>query len=174
MYFKNTSDEIYIIGHLKNDIGSSEYVHKIVGEEFSSAPYFNLDEEFDMQQLVMKLIQEKAIVSAHDISEGGLIVTLLESSFNKNLGFSVSQENKELRQDAFWFGEAQGRVVVSVNEKMKANFEKIVSQSSVPVTKIGNVNEGGVNVDGQAWGSVAEWKMIYDNAIATLLKGEIN
>jgi hypothetical protein len=57
---------------------------------------------------------------------------------------------------------------------MKANFEKIVSQSSVPVTKIGNVNEGGVNVDGQAWGSVAEWKMIYDNAIAALLKGEVN
>ena len=174
MYFKNASDEIYIIGHLKNDIGSSEYVHKIVGEEFSSAPYFNLDEEFDMQQLVMKLIQEKVIVSAHDISEGGLIVTLLESSFNKNLGFSVSQENKEIRKDAFWFGEAQGRVVVSVNEKMKSDFEKIVSQSSVPVIKIGNVNEGGVNVDGQAWGSVAEWKMIYDNAIAVLLKGEVN
>ena len=174
MYFKNASDEIYIIGHLKNDIGSSEYVHKIVGEEFSSAPYFNLDEEFDMQQLVMKLIQEKVIVSAHDISEGGLIVTLLESSFNKNLGFSVSQENKEIRKDAFWFGEAQGRVVVSVNEKMKADFEKIVSESSVPVIKIGNVNEGGVNVDGQAWGSVAEWKMIYDNAIAALLKGEVN
>jgi len=174
MYFKNSGDEIYIVGHVKNDIGSSEYLHKIVGEEFSSAPYFNLDEEFDMQQLVLKLIQNKAIVSAHDISEGGLIVTLLESSFNKNLGFSVSQENKEIRKDAFWFGEAQGRVVVSVNEKMKTDFEKLVSQSAVPVTKIGNVNESGVNVDGQAWGSVAEWKAVYDNAIAALLKGEVN
>ncbi len=174
MYFKNSGDEIYIVGHVKNDIGSSEYLHKIVGEEFSSAPYFNLDEEFDMQQLVLKLIQKKVIVSAHDISEGGLIVTLLESSFNKNMGFSVSQENKEIRKDAFWFGEAQGRVVVSVNEKMKADFEKLVSQSSVPVTKIGNVNESGVNVDGQAWGSVAEWKAEYDNAIAALLKGEVN
>jgi phosphoribosylformylglycinamidine synthase subunit PurL len=174
MYFKNSGDEIYIVGHVKNDIGSSEYLHKIVGEEFSSAPYFNLDEEFDMQQLVLKLIQKKVIVSAHDISEGGLIVTLLESSFNKNMGFSVSQENKEIRKDAFWFGEAQGRVVVSVNEKMKTDFEKLVSQSSVPVTKIGNVNESGVNVDGQAWGSVAEWKAEYDNAIAALLKGEVN
>jgi phosphoribosylformylglycinamidine synthase len=145
-----------------------------VGEEFSSAPYFNLDEEYDMQQLVLKLIENKAIVSAHDISEGGLIVTLLESSFNKNLGFSVSQENLEIRKDAFWFGEAQGRVVVSVNEKMKVDFEKLINQSNVPVTKIGNVNEGSVNVDSQTWGSVDEWKMVYDNAIATLLKGEVN
>ena len=174
MYFKEAGDSIYVIGHIKNDIGSSEYVHKIVGEEFSSAPYFNLDEEFDMQQFVLKLIQEKVIVSAHDISEGGLMVTLLESSFNKNLGFSVSQENNDIRKDAFWFGEAQGRVVVSVNEKMKADFEKLVSQSSVPVTKIGHVNEGGVEVNGQSWGTVDEWKMIYDNAIAALLKGEVN
>jgi phosphoribosylformylglycinamidine synthase len=174
MYFKEAGDSIYVIGHIKNDIGSSEYLHKIVGEEFSSAPYFNLDEEFDMQQLVLKLIGNKAIVSAHDISEGGLVVTLLESSFNKNLGFSVSQENKELRQDAFWFGEAQGRVVVSVNEKMKAEFEKLVSQSNVPVTKIGHVSEGGVEVNGLSWGNITEWKSVYDNAIAALLKGEVN
>ena len=57
---------------------------------------------------------------------------------------------------------------------MKADFEKILSRSNVPVTKIGNVNEGSINVDSQTWGSVAEWKMVYDNAIATLLKGEVN
>jgi phosphoribosylformylglycinamidine synthase len=174
MYFKEAGNTIYVIGHIKNDIGSSEYLHKIVGEEFSMAPYFNLDEEFDMQQLVLKLIQEKAIVSAHDISEGGLIVTLLESSFNKNLGFSVTQENKEIRQDAFWFGEAQGRVVVSVNEKMKDDFEKLVSQSTVPVTKIGHVSEDRVEANGQSWGNITEWKSVYDNAIAALLKGEVN
>ena len=174
MYFKEAGDGIYVIGHIKNDIGSSEYLHKIVGEEFSSAPYFNLDEEFDMQQLVLKLIQKKAIVSAHDVSEGGLIITLLESSFNKNLGFSVSQDKKEIRQDAFWFGEAQGRVVVSVKEKMKVDFEKLISQSAVPVTKIGNVIESGVEVDHQTWGSVTEWKSVYNNAIAALLKVEVN
>jgi phosphoribosylformylglycinamidine synthase len=174
MYFKEAGDSIYVIGHIKNDIGSSEYLHKIIGEEFSSAPYFNLDEEFDMQQFVLKLIQEKVIVSAHDISEGGLIVTLLESSFNKNLGFSVTQENKEIRQDAFWFGEAQGRVVVSVNEKMKDDFEKLVSQSTVPVTKIGHVSEGRVEANGQSWGNITEWKSVYDNAISNLLKGEVN
>ena len=57
---------------------------------------------------------------------------------------------------------------------MKADFEKLVSQSSVPVTKIGHVNEGGVEVNGQSWGTVDEWKMIYDNAIAALLKGDVN
>ena len=86
----------------------------------------------------------------------------------------MSQDKKEIRQDAFWFGEAQGRVVVSVKEKMKVDFEKLISQSAVPVTKIGNVIESGVEVDHQTWGSVTEWKSVYNNAIAALLKVEVN
>src|SRR6187455_803093 len=56
MDFKETGDIIYLIGESRNDINSSEYLHKIVGEEFSPAPYFDLDEEFRVQQAVASLI----------------------------------------------------------------------------------------------------------------------
>ncbi|MBW7952283.1 MAG: phosphoribosylformylglycinamidine synthase subunit PurL, partial [Chitinophagaceae bacterium] len=70
MYFKNAGDKIVLIGEQKNDIASSEYLHKIKGIEFSPAPAFDLEEEFNVQQFIATLIKEKIINSAHDISEG--------------------------------------------------------------------------------------------------------
>ena len=64
-------------------------LHKICGVEFSPAPYFELEEEYQLQQKIEELIQKKLIQSAHDVSEGGLFVTLCESGFNNELGFSV-------------------------------------------------------------------------------------
>ena len=54
---------------------------------FSPAPYFNLDEEFRLHETVSSLISKKMIQSAHDISEGGLFVTLAESGFYQVTGF---------------------------------------------------------------------------------------
>ena len=53
-----------------------------------------MDEEYAVQKFISSLIKEKIIVSAHDISEGGLIVALIESAFNRNLGFDVSADKK--------------------------------------------------------------------------------
>jgi phosphoribosylformylglycinamidine synthase len=87
--YKNEGDIIVLIGEQKNDIGCSEYLHKLRGVEYSPAPIFDLDNEFKVQALVADLIKQKMIHSAHDISEGGLAVTLLEKGFYSNLGFNV-------------------------------------------------------------------------------------
>ena len=60
MDFKNEGDLIYLIGKVTNDIGSSEYLHKIEKVEYSKAPYFNLEEEFLFQQALQQIIKNKA------------------------------------------------------------------------------------------------------------------
>ena len=115
--FKNDGDIIYLLGHVKNDINCSEYLHKICLVEFSPPPYFNLEEELRLHDTVSELISKNIIESAHDVSEGGLFVTLAESGFNRLLGFDVAQNNDAVRKDAFWFGEAQGRAVVTVKTR---------------------------------------------------------
>ncbi len=173
MDFKNAGDAIFLIGHQKNDIGSSEYLHKILGEEFSPCPYFDLQEEQDMQQLVMKLIKNKLIASAHDLSDGGLIVCLMESSFNRSLGFAVSQPSNNIREDAFWFGEAQGRVMVSVNRNATDKFVSFIHNQQVPFLLLGNVSEKEVLVNNANWGSIDHWKGLYQNAISNVLANEV-
>lgn len=160
--FKQPGDIIYLIGESRDDINSSEYLHKVCGIEFSPVPYFDLEEEFKVQQVVNTLIRKKLIRSAHDISEGGLFITLVESSFPRSLGFSARQNNN-VRKDAFWFGESQGRIVVSVLPDNVSAFEKELGPT--PHEKIGTVTDGTFEIEYIGWGNVGEWKEKYDTAI---------
>lgn len=171
MDFKEVGDHIYLVGAHCNDINSSEYLHKIIGEEFSPAPYFDLDEEYDMQQTVLLLIKNKIIASAHDCSEGGLFICLVESAFNRNRGFNVLSAPGDYRHDAYWFGEAQGRVVVSLEPAKEAAFLALMAEQKTACTKLGIVTENEIILGSENWGSIHDWKTKYDNAISTILKG---
>ena len=140
--------------------------------EFSPAPYFDLDEELHLQQLVSLLIKKGFIESAHDISEGGLITTLLESSFNQQLGFDIKTTNA-IRKDAFLFGESQSRVVVSVSEKDKKNVIRLAGEFGIDCNLLGQVTNGDILVDDESWGDVSDWKHIYDTSIERILSREL-
>ena len=163
--FKNEGDVIVLLGEQRNDIGSSEYINKLKGVTHSQAPYFDLDEEFNLQQLVAALIKESKVKSVHDISEGGLIVTLLESAFFNNKGFEVSSNKSSLRKDAYWVGEAQSRVVVSTLADNVTAIEAAAAKHGIKTTVIGKVTASDVIVEGENWGAITTWKKDYDTAI---------
>jgi phosphoribosylformylglycinamidine synthase len=167
MNFKDEGDVIFLLGKSSEDINSSEYLQKIKGVEFSPAPEFDLETELKMQQKLAELIKNKVIISAHDVSEGGLFITLIESSFKNNLGFDVVASDYKLRKDGVWFGEAQSRVVVSVRPDKVAAFKK--SLGTHPFEELGVVTSGSVEVDGQEWGDISSWKYTYNTAIEKLL-----
>jgi phosphoribosylformylglycinamidine synthase II len=167
MYFKEEGDVIFLVGTAYDDINSSEYLHKVHGVEYSPAPHFDLEEEYVLQQKIAALIKAGLIQSAHDVSEGGLFVTLLESSFHSGLGVDVVASNSDLRKDGYWFGEAQSRVVVSVKPAKVAAFRKLLGDH--PFAELGFVTNGSVEIDGMNWGDIVSWKNKYDTAIEKLL-----
>jgi phosphoribosylformylglycinamidine synthase len=169
LHFKNEGDLIFLLGTSTNDIACSEYLHKIVGVEYSPAPYFELEEEYALQQLLSALIRQQLIRSAHDVSEGGLFVTLLEAGFPKNLGFEVTAADTSIRSDAYWFGEGQSRAVVTVSQEQLVPFLEVVK--SFPHAQLGTVTSGMVAVNGADWGSLLQWKEQYETAIQNLLAG---
>jgi len=173
MDFKQEGDEIYLIGTQRNDIGSSEYVHKICGVEYSPAPYFDIDEELHVQKAVGKMISHNLIESAHDVSEGGLFVTLMESCFNRNLGINVSHNaaKENIRKDAYWFGEAQSRVVMSISKAKRNDFIKLLEKlEPLECTYLGTVSNGSISINMEDWGNVSDWKEKYDMAIEKMMK----
>jgi len=163
--FKSPGDQIYLLGFVTDDLGSSEYLHKICGVDYSPAPYFELDSEFRLQEVVSTIITGKKINAAHDISEGGLFITLFESAAVNDLGFDVSSEGVTVRKDAFWFGESQSRVVVSVAASDAKNLEESLQQSGLPFICIGEVTSGALRVDGKDWGDISGWRQRYDTVI---------
>ncbi|HEU4607649.1 MAG TPA: AIR synthase-related protein, partial [Chitinophagaceae bacterium] len=166
--FKKEGDLVYLLGKSRNDINSSEYLHKIHNVEFSPAPHFDLEEEWQLHQLILELISKKLINAAHDCSEGGIFIALLECGFFRNLGFSI-QSPTGIRKDAFLFGEAAGRVLVTVEPSREKEF--LAALQEHPRERLGAVSSSTLEVDGQAWGKVEDWKRKYDNAIAALLQG---
>ncbi len=163
--FHSEYDRIYVLGNVFDScINSSQYVYSYLGIKNTPAPYFNLEEEFALHQLVKSLIRNKAIASAHDVSDGGLICTLLESSFVKNKGFQINTPTN-IRKDAFLFGEAQGRVVVSVKEEQVDRFTEVIQQHRVFTLPLGMVTTGEVVVDSEKWGTIEEFKSVYLNSI---------
>jgi len=166
--FQAPGDLIYLIGASHNCISSSQYLASYIQIQASPAPYFNLEEEFAMQQVVKQLIIQGLIRSAHDVSDGGLYITLLESSLCQMLGFDINTEDG-IRKDAFLFGEAQGRVVVSVVPDMQESFVELMAASTTDFSLIGTVTAGVLLVDEESFGSISEAKNLHHNVLHNLL-----
>ena len=162
--FKQEGDLIYLIGESKNDISSSEYLYSYCKVKNSPAPYFELETEYNVQQAIINLIQHQLIQSAHDVSDGGLFMSLLESSMVRGLGFEISSD-PSLRKDAFLFGEAQSRVLVSVSEDRAGILEKELENQNVKFSKLGIVKGNELIIDEVNYGSVSEYKNAFDTSI---------
>jgi phosphoribosylformylglycinamidine synthase subunit PurL len=167
--FKKPGDHIVLLGESINDICGSEYLRNIVGVPASPAPWFELEEEVILHESLSSLIEKNTISSAHDISEGGLFVSMLESCFNRGLGFEVEVKEDEIRKDAFWFGESQSRVVVSVSEDQYGSFLRAIDQCKVSWSVLGTVTAGNIIIDGEDWGNINTWKEPYDTTIEKTL-----
>ena len=168
MNFKQKGDLIFIVGKSQNDISSSEYLVSYHGIEASPAPYFNLDEEYALQETMKSLIDQQLINAAHDCADGGLFVALSEMAMPNQLGFDIVTD-AEIREDAFLFGEAQSRVVVTINEDQEDAFLEHMMNQNVPYTLLGHVTKGKMCVDDEHYGFVNEISELYDNALEKAL-----
>ena len=167
--FKAPGDSIFLIGESKNDISSSEYLYSFHKIKKSPAPFFDLDVEHKVQSVVKYLIKKDLVESAHDVSDGGLFITLVESAMTNGLGFSI-ETDFDVRADAFLFGEAQSRIVVSVRPEKLNNFVDFLAQADVEFSNLGDVTDGQLVIDEESFGHVSEAKSLYDHALRKMME----
>ncbi len=169
--FKAEGDQIYLLGKGRDDLGSSEYLREVHGIHYSPCPYFELEEECHLLRTLRQAIRAQLVRSAHDISEGGLFVALMESAMPRNLGFRVYSP-ADLRKDAWLFGESQSRVLVSVSPQKAPDLERYLLENHQPFSLIGEVRGNRIAIDGQDWGEIAEWKYRYENRLEEIMRGD--
>ena len=166
--FKQEGDLIYLVGETKNDLGSSEYLQFVKNIKYSNCPDFDLDTEYTLQQNVAELIQKGLVQSVHDVSEGGIFTTLVESSMTRNLGFEITTD-KNLRKDCFLFGENQSRVVVSVTEAQRVDFKAFIMEKKQNITFLGKIKSDKIVIDNEDFGEVSAWKKTYDTVLGNIM-----
>lgn len=165
LHFKAEEDSIYLIGPLSDDFHSSEYLASWHGIDLSRAPEFDLETEARLHRAVLQIFGKELIRSAHDLSEGGLFVALLESAMAGGMGFAIDCP-QGFRKDGFLFGEAQSRVLVSVAPDRCEAFEAEMEALGSPFHKLGKTGGTSLRIDGENWGSLKNWKKKYDERIA--------
>lgn len=166
--FKQKGDLIFMLGETAECIASSEYLtsfHKVVE---SPAPYFDIDKEYKIQETVKTLISKNFITAAHDVSNGGLFITLVEMSLPNELGFDIVTDSF-IREDAFLFGEAGGRVVVSVSEDFEDDFIEYMMTSGVEYMLLGHVTQGKIVIDDEHYGFIQAAKEKYNKTLENLI-----
>ena len=166
--FKQKGDLIYMLGENRNDISSSQYLVNIHGIEKSTVPFFSLEEEYSLQEQMKMIIRKGMVASAHDISEGGIFVALMEKAMSSGLGFDITTDSA-IRRDAYLFGESQSRIIVSVDQSKEDDFIDLMMLNGVEFDLMGHVTKGSIRIDDVDWGHVEEYKELYDTAIEKAL-----
>jgi phosphoribosylformylglycinamidine synthase subunit PurL len=140
-WFKQDGDLIYLIGVNGEELGVSEYLRAIHGQTRGTVPQMDLEFEKNMQQALLGAIQAGLVKSAHDVSDGGLAISLAECciSNREDQHGATIKLNDKIRVDALLFGETQSRVVITCAPSMGKGIEDWFAAKNVPVTKIGTV-----------------------------------
>ena len=167
--FKAKGDLIFLLGKVVDDISSSEYLVRTHAIHRSPAPYFNLEEEKRLHTMLLMLIRKGFINAAHDVSDGGIWTTLVEMALPRGLGFDVVTDS-EVREDAFLFGEAQGRAVVTVDQDNEDEFLDLMSASRVSSVLLGHVTQGKLVVDDAPFGMINDARKVYEEAIPRIMR----
>ncbi|MGH7254243.1 MAG: phosphoribosylformylglycinamidine synthase subunit PurL, partial [Nitrospirales bacterium] len=157
-WFKQEGDAILLLGTTRDDLGGTEYLQVIHFREQGSPPMLDWEEEKAVQALVLGLIRNGIVRSAHDCGDGGLAVALAECCFSHPTppqGCVVELSANRLRRDSLLFGESPSRVIVSMDPSQVDSALRLAQEHGVPATKIGRV--GGsqfvVNVAADAGGA---------------------
>lgn len=166
--FKQKGDLIFHLGEMSDCMNASEYLANMVGIKDTPAPYFNLESEAKLHECIRELINMKLVTAAHDVSDGGLFTALLEMSMPNKLGFDIVSDD-ELRIDGFLFGEAQGRIVVTIDEADCDEFFEICEAKDVPAVLLGHVTKGKLVVDDVPFGFSEQLSAYYDNGLEEAL-----
>ncbi len=143
-WFQQSDDVIILLGQTSEDIGGTEYLKVIHSREQGMPPWLDLEKEKAVQQCLLTLIHQGWVQSAHDCSEGGLLVTLAECCFTHpttQFGARITLMQNWLRLDALLFGESPSRVVVSVKPEHLEHVQRHIQDfhQNVPMILLGHV-----------------------------------
>jgi len=136
--FKSTGDKIILLGETFNELGGSEYLSVIHDLEAGCPPNIDLKRENNLQQFLVKTISDGLLKSAHDCSEGGIAVTIAESTFTNAIGAEIELDMIE-KADITLFSESQSRAIVTASEDNLLILEEIAKKMNTPFKIIGQV-----------------------------------
>jgi len=176
--FKNAGDDILLIGETQAELGGSEYhsvIHTLEGGKPPSVDEQKIKARWDF---LFELYKRNIVKANHDINKGGILVTIAEMCFKKNLGADLdftSCYDSNLRDDEFLFSESVGRFIIETNHKEYKTIGEIARILNVNIKKIGVISSNPeIKIKGLKSKvfslKIDKMKRLYDSVISALME----
>jgi|TARA_B100002052_G_scaffold156766_1_gene142897 phosphoribosylformylglycinamidine synthase II len=128
---KNPGNLIIVIGKTIGHLNQSAFLKENFSICEGPPPEVNFVNEKNNGLAVLKLIKEKIALSVHDISSGGMLVSLSEMSISSGLGLKIYKPKKMASALEYFFGEDQGRYLIEISKNNLNRIEKFMKQNKI-------------------------------------------
>jgi phosphoribosylformylglycinamidine synthase II len=132
---------------LSREFSSSEYAKTIHGIVAGAPPDIDLAAEKRLQDCLVALAADRAVESAHDLSDGGLAVAIAESAFGSDDFTARIALDSFAPAEYALFGESGARAIVTAKVTSLARVMELAAKYSVGARRIGEVARGDLRIE---------------------------
>ena len=156
--FKNTENIIAVVGETSGHLSQSALIYDVMGNKEGPPPQINLKEEKKNGLFVSDLIKNKLVAAVHDVSHGGIIVTVAEMCMASNIGAKIKVSGSNIDKIKYLFSEDQARYLIEISKKNLEKVKKIANTKKIKIDIIGNTQSEIFEVENNLKISVKELK----------------
>jgi len=156
--FKNTENIIVVVGETSGHLSQSALIYDVIGNKEGPPPQINLKEEKKNGLFISDLIKSKLVAAVHDISHGGIIVTVAEMCMASNIGAKIKVSGSNSDKIKYLFSEDQARYLIEISKKDLEKIKKIANTKNIKIDIIGNTQSEIFEVENDLKISVKELK----------------
>jgi phosphoribosylformylglycinamidine synthase len=160
------------IGREQGHLGQSLYQQHVVGRLEGAPPPVDLSDEIKAGNLVRNLIRERKVAAVHDVSDGGLLVTVAEMALSGNIGAELFPYEGKLPAHAIWFGEDQGRYVVEVDPSVGEEIIERARLLALPARIIGRTGGTTLKLKGEGELSLEDLRSSHESWLPSYMQSE--
>ncbi len=147
--FKKDKSNLILIGKTFGHLEQSCFLKENYSIIDGMPPEINLLNEKNNGESLLKLIDKNMILSAHDVSSGGLITALSEMALTSNYGARIHKPKNLTNLFNYFFGEDQARYIIEIEENNLSKVKKSLIDNGVFFENIGFTQKGYLEIDGE-------------------------
>jgi phosphoribosylformylglycinamidine synthase len=166
--FKAEDEAILLVGETRGWLGQSLYLREVCGQEEGAPPSVDLAAERRHGDFVRDLVGNGLVTAVHDVSDGGLLVALAEMAMASGIG-AVLEAPSGIAAHGFWFGEDQGRYVVTAKDPDA--IARRANAAGIKLTRLGATGGAFLTIDGAQPMPVGDLKRRFESWLPGYMAG---
>ena len=161
---KAPQEVLFLIGQTSGHLEQSLYLHWIEHQTAGAVPPVTWDQEQRHGDFIRDLIHKRLISACHDLSDGGLILAVIEMALSSDLGLVLEYDPEPLSWIEFLWGEDQARYIIASPLDNRKEIQRLAQQAEIPLIRLGMSGGSDLVIRDRQIASIADLKRIHEES----------